>query len=170
MQKPATPRLSTDPTMDYDIGDRVARELQDSDLHIFRVGLMMGLPKPLQTGTEQDELCSLVIHPTLLTDGHRGWLILVEDTDEWDVEEEISELFGSMIPAHQFVVRACELHRPPKGSAVPLRECDRVRSILEEEYERAFAGKAPIDHDTLLEACKAYRWSVEDERALRAAA
>jgi hypothetical protein len=170
MQKPTDCPVPTDSTYDYDIAERAVRQLQESELHVHWTMVMSSLPDALLTGRPEDACSGIMVDMTLLTDGRRGFLVLVHEVPEYDAEREFTELLASMVPSDAFVVRAanlstldpCELPR-----TVRLTDPSRVREEVERAYEEAFAGGATIDHRAFLAAFDPYGCPVHDERWLR---
>lgn len=177
MKKPNAPILPPDATFDYGMAQRLVRQMQDSALHIFSGGVVSSLPDALRTGTPEDDAALLILDCTLVTDGRRGWLILFDEMDEWDVVREMTELFGGLLPGAEagrdFVVRAaCPAHRGKIGRRrrsraleIPVRQ--GLRATVEEAYERAFEAGIEVAHDALIDAFRGHGFRLYDERTIR---
>lgn len=176
MQKPIDCPLETDGTYDYDLSERVVRQLQESHLHVFSVHVMSSLPDALKTGHPNDELTSLMFTLTLLTDGRRGFLVLVGEEDEYDAPCELTELLSEVapdaVPGVTFVVRGANMNTlEPRERERTLRLTDpaRVRAEVERAYEEELGDQGPIEHAAFLDAFARFHFQVHDERATREA-
>jgi hypothetical protein len=172
MQKPKEPRLSTGGAMDYDLAERALRQLQDSHLHVFWTTVFSALPEALKTGGPDDEHTSIGFDLALLTDGRRGWLVLVNEVPEYDAAAELTDLFEHLLggPSQGLVVRAANMsiHDPcVREKTLRLESPRRVRAELEAAYETAFGAGNAVDHDVLLERLRAYGFGAKDEREMR---
>jgi hypothetical protein len=174
MQKPTDCPLSTESRYDYDICERVVRQLQESHLHVFSVHVASSLPEELKTGSPNDEHTVLVITLTMLTDGRRGFLILVHEEHEFDAPLEMTELLCGLAPGAEpdvtFVVRGADMNTDDpceRPGTLPLTEPKRVRVEVERAYEEAFVEGPPIDHAVFLAAFAPFGFEVRDERATR---
>lgn len=174
MQKPIDCPLATDGAHDYDLSERVVRQLQESHLHVFSVHVMSSLPDALKTGASYDEHTSLMFTLTLLTDGRRGFLVLVDEAHEYDAPREITELLTELAPDAEpgvtFLVRGANMSTwEPclRDRTLQLTEPTRVRVEVERAYEEAFADRGPIEHAAFLDAFARFHFEVHDERATR---
>jgi hypothetical protein len=173
VDKPTHPRLPADSSMDYDLTERVLRQLQDSHLHVFSTDVLSSLPDALATGSASDEHAGLVVTLTMLTDGRRGWLVLVDEVPEYDAPAELTELLGEVVgsKAGELVVRGANMDEDDpceREHTLRLTDPARVRPEVERAYEAAFAGAAPVDHAAFLECFGRYHYAVQTERELRA--
>lgn len=172
MEKPAHPRLSTDGSMDCDLAERALRQLQDSHLHVYGASVVSSLPDALKTGHPDDEHSGMIVSLAMLTDGRRGWLILVDEVPDYDAAAEITELLGAVVgpKARELVVRAAnmsELDPCVKEHTLRLEDPARVSEELARAYEAAFSGARPVDHAAFLECFRPYHYEVRTERELR---
>ncbi len=174
MKKPRQPRLSTDGSFDLDLTERVARQLQDSDLHVLEALAMSALPEALRTGAPEDDYTSIHVILTLVTDGRRGVLILCMEDEAYDAEAETTELVDCLCPGGAtrgtFVVRgATMIARSPAARARSLDLSDpaTVRARVEAAYEEAFAGAPAVDRRELFLGFQAYGCPVKTEREVR---
>ncbi len=174
MEKPTDLPVSTDSKHDYDLTERLVRQLQPSELHVFAVHLMMSLPDAVKTGDPaHDDHVMTSTSLTMVTDGRRGFLILVDEVPEWDAISETVELVslaarGSVL-GETFVVRTATIYEPDESArsrTLRLSDPERVRAEVEREYARAFVDRGSIDHAAFLAAFRPYA-PVRDERALR---
>lgn len=174
MQKPIDCPLETDGTHDYDLPERIVRQLQESHLHVFSVDVMSSLPDALKTGSPDDENTMLMFALTLLTDGRRGFLVLVGEEDDFDAPLELTELLCQVAPGAEpgltFVVRGANMStwepREREGT-LPLTDPARVRAEVERAYEEAFGDRGAIEHAGFLDAFAHFHFKVRDERATR---
>jgi hypothetical protein len=159
---------------DVDQEERVTRAMQDSGLHLCASNLAMGLPPELKEG-EYAHLgpgaVQLHLDCTFVTDGVRGWMVLVAADDDYDVEAEVSECFEGLLPGHQasgqLVVRATYRWRRPPYRALCIGLPCETRLRIEAEYTRRLFRGPPTDHQALLSACRGMGYTVRDERAMR---
>jgi hypothetical protein len=175
MEKPTEPRLTTDGAMDYDLAERVVRQLQESSLHVVASHVTCSLPGALAPRARADEHAFMMFDLAMITDGRRGWLILVDEAPEYDAAAEMTELFTEIVggPAADagIVVRGATMdHLDPcyRAHTLDLRDPTRVRGDVERAYEDAFRERdTPVDHDALVTRLRQFDYEVRDERALR---
>lgn len=166
MRKPDYP-IKSEEWLDYGISERVARHLRASPLHVFDAQVSSSVPAAI--GDPDDPLTSISVEFTMLTDGRRGWLILVGAEEDWDVEVEMTELVQGMLGATEgqpkWVVRAVELYDPPAAGVLDLRDGSTRRARLEDEFARHFEGVAPTEVESILQPFEVY--ALRDELAIR---
>ncbi len=175
MQKPTDQPLSTDGSFDYDLTERIVRQLQESHLHVAAVHVASDLPDALKTGdAARDDAALIVVTLTMLTDGHRGFLVLVDEVPEYDAPFEMTDLLTQLAPGsepgHTFVVRGATMNTLDpclRGRTLDLTKTAGVRGEVERAYEEAFAGHGPVDHESFFAAFTAYSFFVHDERSIR---
>jgi len=169
MEKPDLP-IESDPYLDYQLAERVVRYLEHSPLHVCAAEVLSGVPDGLPGAG--DPYTSISVELTLVTDGRRGWLALVQAHADWDVEKEMTEWFGHVLEgvqgAPKCVVRAANrLGDRDFVGALRIRETDPSRERIEAEYERVFADAPPCRVGLLLTLFESYHYFVIDERGLR---
>lgn len=173
MQKPANLPVSTDSSYDYDIAERLTRQLQDSPLHVYWGAGLMALPDALRTGNPGDDLTSLGFSLAMVTDGRRGWLVLDREADDFDAQAEITELLCCMSagdPGRDFIVRTAAIYATEPGirpRTLRLDDPPAVRHIIEREYATGFTNAPPIDHARFLASFEAHNFALRDEREQR---
>ncbi|MEQ8886539.1 MAG: hypothetical protein RID93_02800 [Sandaracinaceae bacterium] len=169
MKKPEL-SIQSDPSLDYGLSERVARYLEGSPLHVYAADVLSGVPDGLEGAGNPH--ASIVVELTLVTDGRRGWLVLVQAADEWDVEVEMTEWFEHVLEGVEApprcVIRAANRNREDHDGALELREAEAARARIEAEYQRCFADALPCRLDLLLTLFEAFHYHVLDERGLRA--
>ncbi|MCA9609714.1 MAG: hypothetical protein KC619_29150 [Myxococcales bacterium] len=156
LDKPTTPRLTDEPGFDFDVAERLTRALKDSALIVAQVTV----------GSEHKTDCALV------TDGRRGWLVLVDELDAPDAAttfaSRLARCLGPTVPSEDYSVRAARMHgRPRPTTALPIWTTEGLRQRVEIEYESVFAGAPAIDHDRLVRACRERGYPWLDEHDLR---
>ena len=179
MQKPIDIPLSTDGRFDLDLTERVARQLQSSVLHVYEALTTSALPAALCAGLARDARAAIdvplrTVPLTMVTDGQRGWLILSTEDEEYDVEEEFTDLVDSIAlgsaSRSEFILHGVVLSEDDAGvrrRSIRLTDPSRVRAEVEGAYEVAFAGTGAIDHDAFLSAFSACGFPLKDEREIR---
>ena len=168
MKKPDYP-ITSEEWLDYGLAERVARHLQASPLHVFFASVSMSVPAAL--GDPSDPHAALLVDLTMLTDGRRGWLVLVSAQDEWDAEAELTEFVEGLCEMvegpSRWVVRAARGHEPAVPGALDLRDAATVRERLEAEFERSFDGAPPAEVEPFLRPFEKFGYAVWDELAIR---
>lgn len=170
MKKPKLKVAEATP-YEYDICERVMRQLQDCSLHVFGVSLLPAAPAAV--GDLGEPTTSILVHFTMLTDGRRGWLVLVQEQDDWDVVVEMTEIVQRILQNHSqsdadFVVRAATSdYRPERADTLDLRDRGVVRDTLEHAYDAAFGASGETSVAGFLEAFGHCGFEVQDELALR---
>ncbi|MBX3272189.1 MAG: hypothetical protein KF729_18125 [Sandaracinaceae bacterium] len=168
MKKPDTP-IQSDPAHDYGLSERAARALERSPLHVYDTTVLSSLPREI--GDPDDPSASMLVELTLVTDGARGWLVLVDEQTEWDAERETAELVAHVVrdldAPPRFVVRAASVSRPKRPGTLDVRDPRRARSLLEGELERALDGAPPTDVVAFLRPFRELGGSVRGEGQIR---
>ncbi len=174
LDKPTEPRVAPVASFCYDIAERVTRALQDSELSVARATVLSSVPEAIKDPGRPPahwERASIMIECTFVTDRTRGWLILVDDQIEWDAEVELTELFSQILgggsPGRDFVVRAADRVGESPTTVLDLVRDEGLRERIEREYERAFAGAAPIDHQVLVDRCRTNGYGFQAEPQIR---
>lgn len=169
MEKPSYP-IESDPTYDYGISERIARACAGSALHVFSANVMTAAPPPL--GDPDDPDAGIFVELAMLTDGRRGWLILVEAADQWDVEVELTEfvevLRRTMSAPPTCVVRAVSSGET-RADAIDLRDRGTLKARLEAEFARQFEGTPDTRVDRFLAPFQAFGYELRDELGIRRA-
>lgn len=176
LDKPTGPRLSEAPNFDYDIAERLTRALQDSHLIVARTTAVTAFPDDMENERpiDSDDL-SLMVDYALVTDCRRGWLVIVDESDDYDAGLHADLVFRELLegagPARpHFAVRTAIMYgRPRPTTSIPVWTIEGLRHRVEAEYEHAFAGAPAIDHGRLVDACGSHGWSFLDEHELRRA-
>lgn len=168
MKKPEL-RIAPEAPYEYDLQERVVRRLQDSPLHVHGVSVMSSVPAELG-GDPDDPRQAMMVTLTLVTDGRRGWLVLVDEAPEVDMAAEMAELVGEIASeGATFVARAAtRWDAPVRAHTLDLRDGPRVCAAVEAAYEEAFAEAEGAELEGFVRAFEAVRFPVRDERALRA--
>lgn len=179
MDKPTEPELSINGSLDYDLAERVVRQMQGSAHVVCSAHVVTSLPPPLATGTPEDELAGIFVDLALITDGRRGWLVLVDAVPEYDEALEITEFLDDVMQgagARHAVVRGATMHdsmmselsAAMRADILDLRDTTRVREVVERAYEDAFGPRPEaIEHDELLARFRSLGYAVRLERELR---
>jgi hypothetical protein len=167
LSKPAL-RVEYPSRLDTDIGERIVRALQDSELHVFAFCCLADHPDyPPDSGT-----CTTLV-VTAVTDGERGFLVMTEDFAPTRSDVELAEfmngVYDGAAPGDDYVSRVATLFansdRTP--GALDLTDPSTARSVIESAYEEAFAGKKAIDHGALFEHFARLNVQPSDEAAER---
>ena len=173
MKKPTSCPIAPASNLDYDIAERTVRQLQESYLHVCSASVATAMPEAI--GDPHDMLTSLLVDLTLITDGRRGWLVLVHEVEEYDAAVEIDDMLTSLLAEFgsttDFVTRRAAMHRSTMARARPgtldLRDPSTVRATLEAAYEAAFAPASATDVEAFLPPFRMYGFALWDELALR---
>lgn len=169
MQKPSEPDVPSNGTHDYDLAERAVGQLRESELVVTRAVVGSSLPEALRTGDPDDDLTSLDFTLVLITDGRRGFLVLVDECEEFDAAAEMTELLTSEVGSG-FVVRGATMSRSEpvlREHTLDLRNVSSVRARLEAAYEDAFASAGPIEHAAFLARLEEAGAFLADEREIR---
>lgn len=170
MQKPDYPIRSA-AWLDHGLSEHVARHLESSPLHVYGAHVVSAVPAAI--GDPDDPLTSISVEFTMLTDGRRGWLVLVLAQDEWDAEVEMTELVEHLLEMVEHppkvVVRAVAPFAAPNSGAIDLRDPATVRARLEEEFARHFQGVSARPVEPFLRPFEACGYAPRDELTIRRA-
>lgn len=170
MKKP-TEAITSHPDWDYELLEHVTRGLEHSVLHVAGALTSVRVPEEIG-GDPDDDLCSLLLNLTLVTDFERGWFVLVaaDEACDWGqvagelIDELLAEV-GAVSPAPH-VAQGANSYRSVElvAGALDLR-VDRRRRI-EEAFEAHFADCPPLGPDAfewmraVMTACN-YSWLTE---------
>jgi hypothetical protein len=171
MPKKPTLRIAPGARYEYDLQERLVRRLQDSPLHVFGVCVLSAVPAELG-GDPDDPHTSMMVTLTLLTDGRRGWLVLVDEAPEVDMAAEMTELLGELVAGREgvppFLVREATRWSPPtRARTLDLRDPAAVRPTVEAAFEEALPEGARADVEGFLACFAPFNFRVQDELALR---
>jgi hypothetical protein len=169
MNKPRDPDVPSNGEHDYDLAERAVGQLRESELIVTRALVVSSLPEALKSGEPEDDLTSLDFTLVLLTDGRRGFLVLVDECDEFDAPAEMTELL-TLAVGGDFVVRGATMSRVEpvlREHTLDLRHPAGVRARLEAAYEHAFGAAGPIDHAAFFARLVSAGAFLADEREIR---
>ncbi len=180
LQKPDQP-ITSHPSYDYDLGDRVARALEHSPLHVVGASVVVSLPESRQAAVVE-EMFGLNPPPfavggwltevelVFVTDGAHGWLALVDATDDDDAEAEVSKLMAEILVGHEevaCVVRAVSDFGALVAGALDLREPATRRARIEAEYARLLGDSAATAPEDFFARFRGYEHCVRGEAEIR---
>ncbi|MEM6954073.1 MAG: hypothetical protein AAF411_06950 [Myxococcota bacterium] len=133
MLKPTQP-ITSHPDWDFDLGDAVARALEHSALHVASFATYAPMPESFGQGAG----VAVGLDIVCVTDARRGWLVLVQDDDEWDWSASATALIADLVNGegapYRVLCATFDAEGPFHRGALDLRRDARAR------IEAAFAG------------------------------